>query len=369
MNHELTFPIVDVLAAVGQVANVSAMRNEFDEYRKTKAPHTLRRQSGDLKRFADYIQCLSEQTTSASTAAGLRQSATLFRQFAESLTITDHPVAAASIWSGLTFGLVKGYRQWMLDRGDAVTSVNVRLSTLRTYSKLAFKTGLISHDEYLKIRDVQGYARKEQKHLDEQRTDAAIATRRGHKKVSANLIPLKAVKALKAQNTGTPQGRRDAVLMCLLLDHALRCGEVAALKVSDVSPDCRYLTFYRPKVDRVDTHLLTEDAHRALKAWFESGDAPVMQDAPLLRGSRKGGQLTSAGLSERAITKRVRDLGRSVGIENLSAHDCRHTALTYASRNGAKEFRLQEYGGWSSLAMARRYVKAAEIANEGIVPN
>jgi len=30
-------------------------------------------------------------------------------------------------------------------------------------------------------------------------------------------------------------------------------------------------------------------------------------------------------------------------------------------------FRLQEAGGWNSLAMPRRYVERSEVANEGMV--
>jgi hypothetical protein len=45
-------------------------------------------------------------------------------------------------------------------------------------------------------------------------------------------IAQKQAKKLKSQ-PDTPQGRRDALLMCLLLDHGLRVGEVARLQVSD----------------------------------------------------------------------------------------------------------------------------------------
>jgi site-specific recombinase XerD len=41
------------------------------------------------------------------------------------------------------------------------------------------------------------------------------------------------VAALKTQ-PDTPQGRRDALLMCLLLDHGLRVGEVAILVIDGV---------------------------------------------------------------------------------------------------------------------------------------
>jgi len=156
--------------------------------------------------------------------------------------------------------------------------------------------------------------------------------------------------------------------MCLLLDLGLRCGEAALLKVGGVNLQDGTVTFYRPKVDKIQTHNLPRDTLKAMRAYFEAGDVPVMLDAPLLRASRKSGQLTDAGMSERAITKRVRDLGKALcGLEGLSAHDCRHFWATQHARSGRVDaIRLQEAGGWSSLAMPRRYIEDARIANEGM---
>jgi len=112
------------------------------------------------------------------------------------------------------------------------------------------------------------------------------------------------------------------------------------------------MRFLRPKVSKVQTHKLSADTLCALHAWVESGDAP--RNGSLLRGSRKGGALTNAGMSERSITDRVRVLGEEVGLEGLSAHDCRHYWATYWARK-VNVLRLQEAGGWNSLAMPRRY--------------
>src|SRR4051812_28736480 len=68
----------------------------------------------------------------------------------------------------------------------------------------------------------------------------------------------------------TSQGRRDALMMCLLLDHGLRVGELAGLEVTAINLQDGTLTFYRPKVDKVQIHTLTKDALRAAKAWFKS---------------------------------------------------------------------------------------------------
>lgn len=329
------------LGAAGQAANQVAARHLFDDYRARRAENSLRRQDADLDSFARWLN-----------AAGIP---------ADSDELAVNPDA----WRGMTWGLVAAFVQWMLQQGYAVSSVNIRLSTIRTYAKLAFQAGAIDAAEYALIRAVSGYSRKERQRLDEKRQDAALPTRLGAKKAEAVRITPAQAKALKTDQPNTPQGRRDAVLMSLLLDLGLRCGEVALLEVANIDLQAGELRFYRPKVDKVQTHRLTPDTLSALRAYFGTGDAPPA--GRLLRGSRKDGRLTGAGMSERAITKRVQILGEELGIVGLSAHDCRHYWATLAARQGTDPFTLQEAGGWNSLAMPRRYVEAARIANEGVV--
>ena len=100
------------------------------------------------------------------------------------------------------------------------------------------------------------------------------------------------------------------------------------------------MIFERPKVGKVQTHRLSKDTLYAAQAWFASGDAPAV--GKLLCGSRKGGKLTEAGMSERAITARVRDLGAAMGVYGLSAHDLRHSWATQAARNKTDAFDLRD---------------------------
>ena len=86
---------------------------------------------------------------------------------------------------------------------------------------------------------MRGYGRTEGKHVD----SARAPTRKGAEKAQpVSLTPEQAVR-LKAQ-PDTPQGRRDALLLCLLLDHGLRVGEVAGLAVSDFDLAAGELRFY-----------------------------------------------------------------------------------------------------------------------------
>jgi integrase len=152
--------------------------------------------------------------------------------------------------------------------------------------------------------------------------------------------------------------------MCLLLDHGLRVGEVAGLAVENLDLEGGLLRFFRPKVGKQQTHRLSEDTLRIARACASFRDLPA--SGKLLRCSHKDGRLGKTGMTARAITLRVRTLGIERGVPGLSAHDCRHYWANTAARHGTDPFALQEAGGWSSLAMPRRYVEERRIANEGV---
>lgn len=323
------------LAHAGAIANDHAARNAFRDYLDRKANNTIRRQAAGLSLFAEFL----------SEAVG------------EPASAGDDLQHDPDAWLGITWGIVEAFVRWMLQQGYAVGSVNVRLSTIKTYAGLAAKAGTIGAEELAMIRNVSGYSRKEAKRINERREQ----TRVGEKKAGAVSITDDQTQVLKEQ-PNTAQGRRDRLLMCLLLDHGLRVSEVAGLEVGHFDLKEGRLQFYRPKVDKEQTHKLTADTLRAAHSYFDR-DAPAI--GPVLRSSRKDGTLTNVGMSTRAITERVRVLGEQVGIEGLSAHDCRHYWATYWAEK-VDVLRLQEAGGWTSLAMPRRYVEEAKIANEGM---
>jgi integrase len=212
--------------------------------------------------------------------------------------------------------------------------------------------------EYALIRAVQGYSYREQNRIDSKRK----ITRIGLKKAEPVKMTPEQVAQLKTQ-PDTPQGRRDALLMCLLLDHGLRVGEVSGLSVSDFNLPEEQLRFFRPKVNKEQIHHLTRDTLRAIKACQSHGD--LLAQGLLLRRSLRNEELGAAGMTERAITARVGLLGKQIGLVGLSAHDCRHFWATSAARHGTDPFVLQEAGGWSSLAMPRRYVKITRSLTTG----
>ena len=154
--------------------------------------------------------------------------------------------------------------------------------------------------------------------------------------------------------------------MALLFDHGLRVGEAAGIKIENLDLANGLLRFYRPKVGKHQVHRLSRDAARAAAALLPYLDGEPAA-SPLFRGIKKNGQIGARGLTTRAISLRVNELGNAIGVAGLSAHDCRHYWATAAARSGTDPFSLQEAGGWSSLAMPRRYVEDSQIANQGVI--
>lgn len=309
-------------AQAGQAADAAAARRLFDGYRARLAEETRRRHDADLACFTSYL-----------TAAGVVSHDDTGAEVASPLATT--PVA----WQGVTWGLVAGFVEWQLQQGYAVGSINVRLSTVKTYARLATRAGAIAAEAYALIKLVPGF-----RHAEGRRVDAGREqTRKGTKKARPVSVSLSQAARLKDQ-----ADPRDRLLMCLLLDHGLRVGEVAALVPDDFDLDRGTLRFYRSKVDKTQLHRLSDDALAAAEAYIRV----------YTQGSLFG--------VDRTIRTRVGQLGEAVGLVGLSPHDCRHFWATAATRAGTPIKALQDAGGWSSPAMPLRYAESAEVANDGV---
>jgi integrase len=326
----------DEIVTVGQIANQYAARSRFDDYLSRKATNTLVAQRSDLSNFSVYLR-----------EAGIR-----------SVPDAEQLQTEPDSWRGVTWGLIDGFVKWQLTKGNAIGTINRRLSTVKVYAGLATQAGVISTQELALIKTVNGYAKNEAKRIDSRRPTTRVSKK---KSTPVRITPTQAAQ-LKAQ-PDTPQGRRDRLLICLLLEHGLRVGELTLLQARDFDLDAGVFYFERPKVDGEQIHQLTQDTLRALDNYVSAGDCP--KDGALLRGSLKSGELTHAGISDRAVQARVRFLGEQIGLFGLSPHDCRHYWATYWA-DKVDVLRLQEAGGWSSLEMPRRYVERSRIANVGM---
>jgi len=265
-------------------------------------------------------------------------------------------------WQAVSYGVIVGFVEWMKAQGFAIASINRKLSCVRAFCEMAAQAGTMSANQLAMIQSVHTIRRGQGLEIDRQREVNRIDRPNAKKTKSVELTTDQA-KALKSQ-PDTPQGRRDVLLMCLLLDHGLRAGEVAILTLNNIDLKRGTVTFWRDKVEKEQTHRLTTDTLKALHNYINAGDVQEME--PLLRASLKSGELGKGGMSEVAISARVKVLGEKIMVPGLSAHDCRHFWATDAQRNGTDGFTLMQAGGWTSMQTVQRYIDANKIANDGI---
>lgn len=358
------------LAHAGEAANRTATDYLFADYHQRRAEKTIRTQTAALLLWVQFLEevgaageLLTEAEAWASSYFDDKERANL-HDYAQSQPASLPIIYGAhycqhipTAWQGVTWGLVEGFVKWLLNQGYSVASVNNRLSAVKVYTRLAAKAGVISPTEQALIREVRGYGSTEGKRVDRKRPK----TRLGYKKGEAIVLTAQQARLLKSKHPPTPQGIRDRLLMCLLLDLGLRASEVAVLTVEDLS-EPGYVTVYRQKTDTTDRMELTTDLLAALADYGKY----MRKNGTLLRGSRKNGKLSHQIMSVRAVGARVKILGRDIlGIWELSPHDLRHTWATRAAKE-SNPFVLRDAGGWTNMQTPSRYVERSKVVNEGI---
>lgn len=322
------------LAALGMVADRAASAGIFERYHAEIATATVVRHGRSLRSFAEFLE-------SAASEFGLAL---------EGLDFQHDPAT----WRPVTWGLVQAFRQWLLASGYAIGTINKRLDAVRVYAGMAQQAGFLSADELLRIRSVRGIAHKQARNINLDRERTRVST----KKSAAVVIDPRMETSLLFDHADSPAGRRNALIMALLLDHGLRASEVVLLTANSFDFDRGELVFHRPKTQDDARHRLTERTRLAAVAysaeWPGSGRVFV--------GSFRDGRLRPENpLNTTTLYRLVNRLGKRLGVRNLSPHDCRHHCATVMARRGYDVKRLMDWFGWTSPVMAVRYIASQTV--------
>lgn len=324
----------DGLAVLGMVANKAAAAGVFERYHAEQSAATVARHGQSLRSFGAFL----------ALAAGE------FGLELKSADLQENPAA----WKPVSWGLVEGFKRWLLGEGYAIGTINKRLDAVRVYATMAQQAGFLSADELLRIRSVKGIAFKTAKNIDMGREQTRVSS----KKVTAVGIDAEVEQGLLFDHDDSPAGRRNRLVMALLLEHGLRASEVVLLTADSFDFELGELNFYRPKTKDDARHRMTERTRLAAVAYAELWP----DDGAVFLGNYKDGRLRSENpLTRVTLSRLVNRLGKRYGIENLSPHDCRHHCATVMARRGYDVKRLMDWFGWTSPVMAVRYIRGQVV--------
>lgn len=200
------------------------------------------------------------------------------------------------------------YKAHLMERGLAEATVNRRLAAIKSLVRFARRLGLT--DVVLEGRIVGERVRP---YRDTTGVDGVTAR-----------------ELVSSIDTTTLVGKRDTVLMLLLLENALRRAEIVALRVGDYDAVSGTLSITgKGRGTQKECIRLSARLQEALRTYLEASGHGGSDSAPLLislSNCRRGQALTADG-----VYKIVRTRAKACGIgKPVSPHRLRHTAITLA---------------------------------------
>jgi site-specific recombinase XerD len=227
------------------------------------------------------------------------------------------------------------YRAVLEHRGLAPSSINVRLSAIRKLVAEAADNSLIDREAAVAVAGVKGVKMS--------------GVRTGHW-----LTRDQAERLLLRPAAGTNRGKRDRVLLALLLGCGLRRKELAQLTFEHIQQrEGRWVVAdLTGKGNRIRTVPMPSWAKAILDQWAEALGSTA---GPILRRINKRDVVAASGISPQAVFRTVKRYGS--GIEaGIAPHDLRRTFAKLAHRGRAPLEQIQLSLGHSSVQTTERYL-------------
>ena len=274
----------------------------------------------------------------------------------------------AQHWSDITANDIEDYKHYLTYvKGLRTTTITQAVYIIKSYARVAYDAGAVSIEELTRIDHIKGYRGNEAEHLDEHRRQAeqkTSASNRHNLKGNVTHLSKKQINSLKFAQPDTLVGKRDALLFCILLDHGLRISDAIGLTADCIDLENRMMTISTKKTGVVLNLQMTDDVYEAFVNYF-SAYTPVSETASIWTGVSKHGT-ASGTFGKHSAQMEITKVAKAFGIDNFSAHDCRHCWTDRAIDGGSDLVSVQQAGGWKSLQMVSHYAQKKAVSNSGV---
>lgn len=249
---------------------------------------------------------------------------------------------AALQWELLRFGHVEIIRSKLQALGYSTQLINATLSALRGVARRCWHLGLMSAEDYYRIKDVRGV-----------RGNARHRPARALLQAEIDLL-------LDAcDRSGGAGGARDACLITLLYGGGLRRDEARRLQLSDYHERDHRLRVCG-KGNRERTVFFDDPgARRAINNWLR---VRGREQGPLLCAVTRSGALSLQMISGQAIYAALKRRGEQAGLAHFSPHDLRRSFATEQFNEGSDAALVQQLLGHASITTAQKYDLRSEKA-------
>ena len=252
------------------------------------------------------------------------------RNYAKGL---DHLFAFANS-RPLTRDVLLAWRASMVNQSPP--TVNIRLSAMRRLVVEARRVGILSSEDAANLTDVPNMKQ--------------AGTRKGNW-----LTREQAKDILAVPDRSKLKGKRDYVILSLLVACALRRTELAELDVMTIQQrEGRWvLADLEGKGRRIRTVPIPIWVKVGIDGWMAAAN---IKKGRLLRPIRKGGKIGGESLSDWAVWSVVEQAAKQIGIEHFGAHDLRRTCAKLCRKAGGDLEQIKFLLGHSSIQTTERYL-------------
>jgi len=216
------------------------------------------------------------------------------------------------------------------------STINVRMSAIRKLVGEARRNGMIGREEADNLTDVPN-------------------VRQTGRRLGNWLTREQAKELLTVPDRSKLKGKRDYVIIALLVGCALRRQELASLKIEDIQlREGRWVIIdLRGKGGRIRTVAVPIWVKQGIDAWTAAAE---IEKGRLLRPLSKSGKMVGDELGDWAIWSVVEQSSKQIGIEHFGAHDLRRTCAKLCRKNGGDLEQIKFLLGHSSIQTTERYL-------------
>ncbi len=240
-------------------------------------------------------------------------------------------------WTAIRYQHVQ-YIRSKLAETYAPATANRHMAALRGVLREVWQLGYMTADEYLraaKVKPIKGQRVLAGRYLDDDLVEQLINT------------------CLKVRN---PNNVRDAAIIGVLHVCGLRRDELVSLDVQDYS-NKEVRVIGKGNKERVVP--VNKPLQKLIQSWLSiRGDSP----GALFYNLHTGKPLTT-----QAIYSMLKRRGKTVGIDELSPHDFRHTFISNLFDAGVDISTIADLAGHESVETTRRYDRRAGRAKRDAV--
>jgi len=274
---------------------------------------------------------------SPATVESYRDSLSLFRRF----IVGEHHKSIASFrFSDCSKDCIYDFRKYLLQRGNKPSTINVRISAIRTYLSYATDKDVAVQSIALAVSQI--------KPLKKTQTEKETLTE-------------DALVAVLSTPPQTKMGLRDRAIMVTLYDSAVRLNELLTIKLGDLNLGGEYpYVFIHGKGNKERTVQLTEKSVGHLREYIRVCHPNSTCDTYLFSTTIKGntGKMSSGNVQR--LLKQYADIARQSSPDmppSVHPHMLRRTRATNLYQDGIDLALVAAILGHEKIETSKIYAK------------